>query len=265
MRTNPGWHGYWLNPGDAGLPMDVKWRLPAGYSVGPLRYPVPTRLTVAGIMNYVYETDYAVLVRLKVPRGREAAPCPSAPRRAGSPAPTRSAFPNRASLRWMLPSAAGTPRHASSSMSGAGRFRGRWPRRRRSRFRATCFAWRSRCRGSVDGREAIFLSGGGRASRLCGEQHFRRLGDLLIAELPRRSGEPQQFAGVLCATATGSGLEFSRPRRRPAGRPSSRRHGREGDALGGPRRDAGRTAAQPDALRLPDPRAESAASGEERR
>ena len=67
MRTNPGWHGYWLNPGDAGLPMDVKWQLPRGFSAGPLRYPVPSRLTVADLMNYVYEHDYAVLVRLKVP------------------------------------------------------------------------------------------------------------------------------------------------------------------------------------------------------
>src|SRR4051794_41277514 len=43
MRTNPGWHGYWLNPGDAGLPMDVQWHLPKGFAGGPLRYPVPTR------------------------------------------------------------------------------------------------------------------------------------------------------------------------------------------------------------------------------
>ncbi|MGE5600817.1 MAG: protein-disulfide reductase DsbD domain-containing protein, partial [Pseudomonadota bacterium] len=47
MRTQPGWHGYWLNPGDAGLPMSVKWELPPGYSVGPLRYPVPGRLSIA--------------------------------------------------------------------------------------------------------------------------------------------------------------------------------------------------------------------------
>src|SRR5689334_23260898 len=67
MRTKPGWHGYWLNPGDAGLPMDVHWRLPKGFAAGPLRYPVPTRLTVAGLMNYVFERDYAMLVRLKVP------------------------------------------------------------------------------------------------------------------------------------------------------------------------------------------------------
>ena len=69
MRTQPGWHGYWLNPGDAGLPMDVKWQLPPGFSAGPLRYPVPSRLNVADLMNYVYESDYAVLVRLKVPAG----------------------------------------------------------------------------------------------------------------------------------------------------------------------------------------------------
>src|SRR3954463_8844518 len=67
MRPAPGWHGYWLNPGDAGLPMQVQWQLPQGYSAGPPRYPVPTRLTVAGLMNYVFERDYAVLVRLKVP------------------------------------------------------------------------------------------------------------------------------------------------------------------------------------------------------
>ena len=54
MHTTPGWHGYWLNPGDAGLPMSVEWRLPPGWSVGPMRYPVPVKLLVAGIVNHVY-------------------------------------------------------------------------------------------------------------------------------------------------------------------------------------------------------------------
>src|SRR5438270_9233511 len=68
MRPAPGWHGYWLNPGDAGLPMDVQWQLPTGFSAGVLRYPVPTRLGISGLTNYVFERDYAVLVRLKVPK-----------------------------------------------------------------------------------------------------------------------------------------------------------------------------------------------------
>src|SRR5215213_10378375 len=67
MHTRSGWHGYWQNPGDAGLPMDVKWQLPGGFAAGPLRYPVPGRLEIAGLMNYVYERDYAVIARLKVP------------------------------------------------------------------------------------------------------------------------------------------------------------------------------------------------------
>src|SRR4051794_31377599 len=67
MHTQKGWHGYWQNPGDAGLPMKVEWTLPEGASVGPMRYPVPDRLTIAGLMNYVYERDHAILVRLKAP------------------------------------------------------------------------------------------------------------------------------------------------------------------------------------------------------
>ena len=67
MHTAPGWHGYWLNPGDAGLPMKIDWQLPKGAGLGPLRYPVPDRLLVAGIVNYVYERDHGILARLKVP------------------------------------------------------------------------------------------------------------------------------------------------------------------------------------------------------
>ena len=67
MRTKPGWHGYWVNPGDAGLPMKIEWQLPPGARLGPLRFPVPDKLLVAGIVNYVYERDHALLTRLKVP------------------------------------------------------------------------------------------------------------------------------------------------------------------------------------------------------
>jgi thiol:disulfide interchange protein len=67
MRPRPGWHGYWVNPGDAGRPDEVRWRLPAGAAAGPLRYPVPQRLIVQGLMNYVYERDYALLAELRLP------------------------------------------------------------------------------------------------------------------------------------------------------------------------------------------------------
>ncbi|NIJ63356.1 thiol:disulfide interchange protein [Sphingomonas leidyi] len=62
-----GWHAYWLNPGDAGLPARAEWILPKGASTGEIRYPVPERLTIAGLMNYVYEGPFAPLVTLRIP------------------------------------------------------------------------------------------------------------------------------------------------------------------------------------------------------
>ncbi len=69
MTPARGWHGYWKNTGDAGMETLVDWRLPAGASAGPLAYPVPERLLIAGLMNYVYEGPYAHLVTLRVPQG----------------------------------------------------------------------------------------------------------------------------------------------------------------------------------------------------
>jgi len=69
MTPERDWHGYWLNPGDAGAPADIAWALPRGVTVGPLRYPVPQRLIVQGLMNYVYERPYALLMTATVPKG----------------------------------------------------------------------------------------------------------------------------------------------------------------------------------------------------
>ncbi|HYE27078.1 MAG TPA: thioredoxin family protein [Allosphingosinicella sp.] len=69
MTPKPGWHGYWQNPGDAGVGTRIAWRLPAGASAGPIRFPVPGRLTIQGLMNYVYEGEHALLVDLALPRG----------------------------------------------------------------------------------------------------------------------------------------------------------------------------------------------------
>jgi DsbC/DsbD-like thiol-disulfide interchange protein/cytochrome c biogenesis protein CcdA len=69
FRPEPGWHGYWSNPGDAGLGMQLEWNLPEGWRAGEPLYPVPHRLLIAGLMNHVYEGEYAVLVPVEVPAG----------------------------------------------------------------------------------------------------------------------------------------------------------------------------------------------------
>jgi len=66
MTPEAGWHGYWENPGDAGLGMTVKWTLPKGVNIGALRYPVPEMLMISGLMNHVYEGPYAILAPLAI-------------------------------------------------------------------------------------------------------------------------------------------------------------------------------------------------------
>ncbi len=67
MRPAPGWHGYWLNPGDAGLGMRLHWTLPQGFTAGEPDYPVPKTLLISGLMNHVYDREHAVLVPLRAP------------------------------------------------------------------------------------------------------------------------------------------------------------------------------------------------------
>ena len=204
MRPAPGWHGYWLNPGDAGLPMDVEWRLPKGFAAGSLRYPVPTRLTVAGLMNYVFERDYAVLVRLKVPPG------------------ARGTVPIRAEARWLactdkicvpeqgelsldLPVGSGVPNRAQFDA-----WRQALPRPLVTVGHFAANGDRLRVAiplpASTEVRDPYLFPITDDVVDYEAPQAFRRAGDWVVAELKVKK-PPTQFEGVL-ALADGRGLEF---------------------------------------------------------
>ena len=67
FQLEPGWHIYWMNPGDAGQPPSVQWTLPAGWAAGPVEWPAPFRLTNAAGVDYGYEGQATLLTKLKVP------------------------------------------------------------------------------------------------------------------------------------------------------------------------------------------------------
>ena len=77
MDPKSGWHDYWLNPADAGTPLELEWQLPPGVTAGPIRAPVPETLIVSGFMNHIYKARHAFLIDLKiaadVPRGQKLA------------------------------------------------------------------------------------------------------------------------------------------------------------------------------------------------
>src|SRR6516225_8992936 len=68
LAIKPGWHVYWRNPGDSGLPTAIDWRLPSGFSAGNIRWPVPERFAQSGIGNYGYAGSADLLVPISVPK-----------------------------------------------------------------------------------------------------------------------------------------------------------------------------------------------------
>jgi len=67
MRMRAGWHTYWKNPGDAGLPLRIKWRLPEGFSAGPILWPVPERIPAGTVMSYGYEREILLPIEITPP------------------------------------------------------------------------------------------------------------------------------------------------------------------------------------------------------
>lgn len=62
-----GWHIYWSNPGDSGLPPSIQWTLPEGFTVSEPRFPVPRRYVVSGITTFVLEDRPILLVTVTPP------------------------------------------------------------------------------------------------------------------------------------------------------------------------------------------------------
>src|ERR1700680_2088197 len=58
----PGWHTYWRNPGDAGLPTEIAWTLPAAFTASDITWPVPERFVVGTLGNYGYRDAVDLLV-----------------------------------------------------------------------------------------------------------------------------------------------------------------------------------------------------------
>ena len=57
LRLAPGWHTYWMNPGDAGYPPSLTLSLPPGASASNLEFPVPQRLLEGTLTAYGYTGD----------------------------------------------------------------------------------------------------------------------------------------------------------------------------------------------------------------
>lgn len=64
-----GWHVYWKNPGDSGLPLETIWTLPGGASVSAVNYPAPHRIEIGPLVNYGHEGEPVFTATLTAPAG----------------------------------------------------------------------------------------------------------------------------------------------------------------------------------------------------
>jgi len=203
------WHGYWSNPGDAGLGMQLEWELPDGWQAGEPAYPVPQQLRISGLMNHVYKGDYAVLVPVTVPADFAASgPVPVSVNGQWLACTDAICVPEGGRMSAMLavdPAAAVVDRRFAQ--------------------------WRAAIAPPLDSKGQFELDGGKlrlaipipaamalsdphlfiRTERLvdyAAPQSFRRKGDLLVAEIPLKGGtQPDRVEGIL-SLGGGNGVKI---------------------------------------------------------
>jgi thiol:disulfide interchange protein len=68
LRMAPAWHTYWKFSGDAGLPSELKWKLPPGWKIDEIQWPIPLKTIDPGdIQTYGYENEVLLMQEITPP------------------------------------------------------------------------------------------------------------------------------------------------------------------------------------------------------
>jgi hypothetical protein len=65
LSIEPGWHVYWRNPGDSGMPPSLRWTLPEGLVARAIRWPRPMVFTSEHETTYGYEREVGLVVEVE--------------------------------------------------------------------------------------------------------------------------------------------------------------------------------------------------------
>jgi len=67
QKISPGWHTYWINPGDTGKATRIHWSLPPAAAASDIQWPTPQRFQLGPITNFGYAGDVTLLAEVDVP------------------------------------------------------------------------------------------------------------------------------------------------------------------------------------------------------
>lgn len=111
FEIDRGWHTYWKNPGDSGLPAQIEILSPEGAKLSQLRWPTPERIYSGPLINFGFESEFVLLATLSMPKSQAAN---------GGPVITRFlvkylvckevCIPEKTEIALSLPSTAETPK-----------------------------------------------------------------------------------------------------------------------------------------------------------
>lgn len=62
-----GWHVYWRNPGDSGLPLEASWKSSIDLNGGAPLYPLPERIPAGPFVNFGHHGEPVFLLPVEVP------------------------------------------------------------------------------------------------------------------------------------------------------------------------------------------------------
>ncbi len=67
LVMDDGWHSYWRNAGDSGLPTALEWDLPDGFEAGAIQWPYPSRIERPPLVSYGYWEEVLLPVEIRPP------------------------------------------------------------------------------------------------------------------------------------------------------------------------------------------------------
>jgi len=211
FTPEPKYHGYWQNPGDAGLGTELIWTGPG--QAGTPRYPVPETLLISGLMNHVFQSDYALLIPYTLPASvKPGAHLPLSVKASWLACTDTMCVPESATLSTTLDIAAPGAHPAPAPQFDAWRAKLPAPLGAQAHFVLDGATLRLAIPFPASGKieSPHLFAANENTAAYAAPQSFAREGDTLIVTLKRAGTAPfTSFSGVLRLNAAGDGVEIT--------------------------------------------------------
>lgn len=204
FRLEPGWHVYWMNPGDAGEPPRIVWSLPSGVTAGPIQFPAPKRLPLGPLMDYGYEGEVLFPIPLTVDASNKPGTSLHLPAKISWLVCRESCIPEKTNLELDLPIVAAKPSSEATADSLFQRFTAMLPKplpaSAKAGFTVTGATMRLTVNTGHRETEAIFFPAESGIVDNPAPQKLTATSKGLVLELKKDAGltvDPAQLKGVL--------------------------------------------------------------------